>query len=121
MVTHEPERTMQLNLRRVVIFTADLAKLAAFYRDVIGLEIAGQEPGWIDFAAGACNIALHAGKPSPGSWPPKLAFYTADVAAARAALAKRGAKFGPIKSTKTFDMCDGRDPDGNPIQLSSRK
>jgi catechol 2,3-dioxygenase-like lactoylglutathione lyase family enzyme len=112
---------MHLNLRRVIIFTADVDKLAAFYRDVIGLEIVGREPGWIDFAAGACNIALHTGKPTPGNWPPKLVFYAADVAAARAVLMKRGVKFGPIKSTKTFDMCDARDPDGNKIGLSSRK
>jgi catechol 2,3-dioxygenase-like lactoylglutathione lyase family enzyme len=112
---------MQLNLRRVIVFTEDVEKLAAFYRDVIGLELVGREPGWVDFAAGTCNIALHKGKPSPGNWPPKLVFYAADVAAARASLTKRGAKFGTVKSTKTFDMCDGRDPDGNPIQLSSRK
>lgn len=112
---------MQLNLRRVILFSEDVEKLAAFYRDVIGLEIVGREPGWIDFAAGACNIALHKGKPTLGNWPPKLVFYAADVAAARAALTKRGAKFGPIKSTKTFDMCDGKDPDGNRIGLSGRK
>ena len=113
---------MQLNLRRVVIFTPDVAKLAAFYRDVVGLEVVGQEPGWIDFAAGPCNIALHKGTAVAGKRPPKLVFYAADVAAARAALVKRGAKgFGAVKSAKTFDMCDGRDPDGNPIQISSRK
>ena len=112
---------MQLDLRRLIVFTADVDKLGAFYRDVIGLKIAGQETGWIDFAAGACNLALHAGKPAPGKWPPKLVFYAADVSAARAQLVKRGADMGPVKSAKTFDMCDGRDPDGNPFQISSRK
>lgn len=112
---------MELTLRRVIIFTADVAKLAAFYRDALGLAIVGREEGWIELAAGACTIALHGGRPKIGNRPPKIVFYAADVAAARAALSKRGVTgMGPVKSTATFDMCDGRDPDGNPFQISSR-
>lgn len=113
---------MQLDLSRVIIFTADMQGMTGFYRDVIGLEIVGREEGWVEFAAGACKIALHEGKPAIGKRPPKLVFYAADVAAARAALVRRGMKgLGPVKSTAKFDMCDGRDPDGNPIQISGRK
>jgi catechol 2,3-dioxygenase-like lactoylglutathione lyase family enzyme len=113
---------MNLNLSRIIIFTADIPRLAAFYRDVMGLEIAGKEAGWVELDAGGTSIALHRGKPTIGNRPPKLVFYAADVASARAALLKRGmAGLGPVKSTASFDMCDGRDPDGNPIQISSRK
>ena len=108
---------MNLHLRRIVLFTDNLEAMTAFYRDVIGLKIAGREKGWVDFEAGACNIALHAGKSVVGSRPPKLVFYAADVAATRAALVKRGAKMGRIVSTAHFDMCDGKDPDGNRIEL----
>lgn len=80
-VAGEPD--MKLDLRRVIIFTADLERLVAFYRDLIGLEIVGREKGWVDFSAGGCNIALHAGKPVLGVRPPKLVFYAADVASAR--------------------------------------
>jgi predicted enzyme related to lactoylglutathione lyase len=112
---------MQLALRRIIIFTADLARLSAFYRDVVGLTVAGTEPGWIDFNAGACNIALHKGTSTVGKRPPKIVFYAADVAAARAALIKRGWKdAGPVKSIGHFDMCDGYDPDGNRIGISGR-
>jgi catechol 2,3-dioxygenase-like lactoylglutathione lyase family enzyme len=112
---------MNLELSRIIIFTADVPKLAAFYRSVIGLDIVGSEPGWVELSAGRCNIALHQGRPKIGNRPPKRTFYAADVATARALLIKRGMDtFGPIKSTATFDMCDGRDPDGNPIQISSR-
>jgi hypothetical protein len=48
-------------------------------------------------------------------------FHAPDVAAVRAALVKRGATaMGPVKSTAAFDMCDGRDLDGNRFQISSR-
>ena len=74
-------------------------------------------------ALGAAFLSapLHAGASEIGRRPPKLAFFAADVASARASLMKRGARFGPIKSTAHFDMCDGKDPDGNPISLSSRR
>jgi catechol 2,3-dioxygenase-like lactoylglutathione lyase family enzyme len=109
---------MDLRLRRIVLFTANMDTMTAFYRDVLGLEIIGREKGWVDFNAGPCRIALHAGRSEIGKRPPKLSFYAADVAAARAALMKRGAKFGPVVSTAHFDMCEGK---GNPIGLSARK
>lgn len=113
---------MQLDIRRIVIFTGDLARLTAFYRDVIGLEIVGQEDGWVDFAAGACRLALHAGKSKVGNRSPKIFFYTDDVGSTRAMLIKRGlTTLGPIHSTDSFDMCDATDPDGNRIGISSRK
>jgi catechol 2,3-dioxygenase-like lactoylglutathione lyase family enzyme len=113
---------MPLELRRVILFTPRLAEMADFYGDVLGLEVTGREEGWVDFAAGACSLALHVGPSKVGSRPPKLAFYAADVAGARAALLKRGlAKAGPVKSTASFDMCDCKDPDGNPFQISSRR
>ena len=70
---------------------------------------------------GACSIALHAGPSKVGSRPLKLAFYAADVSGARAALLKKGlTKAGPVRFAGKFDMCDFRDPDGNPFQISSR-
>jgi hypothetical protein len=32
----------------------------------------------------------------------------------------RGAKFGKVHAGEQFHLCDGKDPDGNPIQLSNR-
>lgn len=112
---------MDLELRRVILFTRDLAGMAAFYRDVLGLAEIGREDGWVDFDAGACRLALHAGEPRIGARPPKLVFYARDVSAARAGLLKRGLKAaGPVKSAVSFDMCGFKDPDGNPLQISSR-
>ena len=112
---------MDLKIRRIILFTSQFEDMAKFYRDTLGLAVAGREDGWIDFNAGSCNLALHADGGKPGKRPPKIAFYTADVAKARAALMKRGVKMGKVVSAKTFDMCNGNDPDGNPFQLSSRK
>jgi catechol 2,3-dioxygenase-like lactoylglutathione lyase family enzyme len=112
---------MQLEIRRVIIFTADMPAMARFYREVIGLKPVTDEANWKEFGAGACNVALHRGKSAVGNRPPKLSFYAADVAAARTALIKRGAAMGKLNSARAVDFCDGKDPDGNPFQISSRR
>lgn len=112
---------MPLELRRVILFTANLAEMTAFYRDVLGLALVQREEGWADFSAGGCAIALHAGKSTVGGRPPKIVFHATDVAKTRAALVKRGlTNAGKVKSGGSFDLCDCKDPDGNRLQISSR-
>lgn len=110
---------MTLKAARVILFTNQMEKMAAFYRDVLGLKPVTDEKGWKEFAAGGITIALHSGPPSPGRKGPKVAFYAKDVAGLRAKLNARGAKFGKA-SEGAFQLCNGKDPDGNWLQLSNR-
>jgi catechol 2,3-dioxygenase-like lactoylglutathione lyase family enzyme len=112
---------MNLELRRIILFTRNMEAMSRFYGETLGLKLAESAPGWKDYQAGACAIALHEGEAKPGTRPPKLAFHAADVAAVRAVLTRRGAKLGKIISAAHHDMCDGKDPDGNAFQISSRK
>src|SRR5689334_780002 len=99
---------MDLALKRIILFSSDVPRLAAFYRDVIGLPVIGTEEGWVELDGGACAIAIHAGRSKVGNKPPKLVFHAMDVGTARANLILRGFKdLGPVKSTAKFDMCDG--------------
>ena len=111
---------MDLSIKRIIIFTRDMPTLTAFYRDVLGLKEKSNEPGWKDFDAGACGLALHNGSSEVGRRPPKLAFFSAEVAKTREALLKLGAKMGKVKSKDGLDLCEGKDPDGNPFQISNR-
>src|SRR5262245_59302114 len=111
---------MKLDLRRIILFSRNLEAMGRFYGDVLGLELANSAPGWKDYRAGGCAIALHEGEAKTGSRPPKLAVFAADVAAVRAPLVRRGAKMGKVISAPHHDMCDGKDPDGNVFQISSR-
>ena len=110
---------MKMKMARVILFTNQMDAMTAFYRDVLGLKQVTNDKGWREFDAGGVTIGLHSGPPSPGRKGPKIAFLAKDVAGLRAALVKRGAKFGAV-STGAFDLCNGKDPDGNPIQLSNR-
>jgi predicted enzyme related to lactoylglutathione lyase len=111
---------MELALKRIVLFTPNMKRLAAFYRDVLGLPLKIDEKGYKEFDAGGCGIALHNGTSQIGKRPPKLSFWTEDIAAARAMLVARGAKLGELKTGPGLTRCDGKDPDGNPYQLSIR-
>jgi catechol 2,3-dioxygenase-like lactoylglutathione lyase family enzyme len=110
---------MGLKLARVILFTAQMEKMTEFYRDLMGLKLITDEKGWREFDAGGVILALHSGSSSPGTKGPKLVFHAKDVEALRTTLVGRGVKLGKVKLGE-FHLCDGRDPDGNPFQLSNR-
>jgi predicted enzyme related to lactoylglutathione lyase len=112
---------MPLALRRVILFVDDLAKMTDFYEKKLGLTIAGREADFVDFdAGGGCRLALHSGVSNPGRT--KVCFYAADVAKARQELVDRGVKMGkPPAPSDSPQLCDGKDPEGNPFQISNRK
>ena len=108
-----------MKLARIILFTGQIDVMSRFYGEVLGLKQVTDEKGWKEFAAGPARIALHSGPASPGRKGPKIVFHAADVAALRETLVARGARFGKVRLGE-FCLCDGKDPDGNPIQLSNR-
>lgn len=112
---------MKLILRRITLFTLQMPEMADFYRDKLGLPQVTDERGFKEFDAGACKIALHNGTSRVGARPPKIVFYADDVAAVREALVARGVKLGKVLSQAGLIRCEGKDPDGNPLQISNRK
>jgi catechol 2,3-dioxygenase-like lactoylglutathione lyase family enzyme len=115
------EGRMQFKIRGITLFTSEMAKMTAFYRDVIGLKLIEDKPGWKQFDAGGCVLALHKGKSAVGTRPPKIGFHADDVAAAKALLEARGARLGRIHMAEDVTFCDGQDPDGNSFSLTSRR
>lgn len=122
---------MKLRLERILIFCQNMPLQTQFYQEVLGLaEVTNPDDPdlFVEFEAGACRIALHSGGvTSKAKRPPKLVFFAQDVQAAREWLVARGAKMGKPKKTDLelhdgsyLILCDGRDPEGNPFQLSNR-
>src|ERR1700691_4748661 len=109
-----------MKFARVILFTWQMEKMSKYYGEVLGLEVVSEEKGWREFDAGGASIALHSGPSSPGRKGPKIVFHAKDVAALRKTLVARGATFGKVRQGEMFRLCDGKDPDGNPIQLSDR-
>lgn len=109
-----------MRMARVILFTNQIDAMSKYYGEVLGLKQVTNEKGWREFAAGSATIALHSGPPSPGRKGPKIVFHAQDVAALRETLVARGASFGKVRQGEMFCLCDGKDPDGNPVQLSDR-
>lgn len=111
---------MNLDIRRIILFVDDLAAMTDFYEKTLGLTAVSREKGFVDFDAGGCRLALHAGVSNPGRT--KICFYAADVSKARQELIDRGARMGkaPVAGDE-LQLCDGKDPEGNTFQLSNRK
>jgi len=50
---------MAPKLNYVVEFVADMDRAVRFYRDVVGLPLKFQSPGWSEFATGETTLGLH--------------------------------------------------------------
>ena len=116
----EPIEVLTMKMARVILFTSQMEAMSEFYGKVLGLRQVTNEKGFREFAAGGVRIALHSGPSSPGRKGPKIAFLATDVATLREKLVARGARFAQVRQGEVYCLCDGRDPDGNPIQLSNR-
>jgi catechol 2,3-dioxygenase-like lactoylglutathione lyase family enzyme len=118
-----------MKLGQLILFTGDVPRLAAFYRDVLGLAELEREAGWCVLDAGGVTLALH-GIPlhiaGPLSEPPakredsyfKPTFLVEDLAAALARLAGVGIAMSTPSTYGPRTYCDGMDPDGNVFQIA---
>src|SRR5262249_11834057 len=107
----------------------DIARMQAFYQDTLGLPVITAEPGWVRLDAGGVVLALHAIKPGPKLPDPpperldsyiKLCFHVDDVDAARAALVAAGVRMRDVHCYGDVAFCDGVDPEGNVLQITTR-
>lgn len=112
-----------MDLSRVIIFTMDVGRLVEFYKAHFGLEIVGKaDDGWTELNAGGCNLAFHKTSEKTSDKDPgiKFVFGSDDVPGERSRLEGLGIKMSKVFEFGDIQMCDGRDPDGNRFQISSR-
>jgi lactoylglutathione lyase len=49
-----------MRISYAIVFVSDMKRAVAFYRDVIGLPLKFESPGWTEFATEGATLALHA-------------------------------------------------------------
>ena len=47
-----------------IVFVSDMERSVSFYRDVLGLPLKFESPGWAEFATEGATLALHASEDS---------------------------------------------------------
>ena len=105
-----------MELVEVIVYTQDMERATAFYRDVLGLEPDFESRRWTTFRTGSCTFALHAGSEAPDP-----TFEAADAGTERERLRAAGVEVTeirePVAGVRVFDA---RDPDGNRFSIESR-
>ena len=105
-----------MKLAEVVVYTQDMARATAFYKDTLGLEPTFESDHWTTFDTGACTLALHAGSEAPDP-----TFLVDDLDAARENLDAAGVDVTEIREPMPgLRVFDARDPDGNRFSIESR-
>jgi lactoylglutathione lyase len=55
-----------MNIHYAIVYVSDMDAAVAFYRDVLGLTLRFQSPGWTELATDGATLALHAARaPAP--------------------------------------------------------
>ena len=112
-----------MNVSRFIIFTPDVKRLVDFYASSFGLAAIGEaDEGWAELDAGGCSIAFHRTserETTRDGWT-KLVFGSKDVEGEKLRLENLGVKMSKVVAFGDLRLCDGRDPDGNYFQISSR-
>ena len=55
-----------MRVNYAIVFVSDMKRAVSFYRDVIGLPLKLESPGWTEFATDGATLALHASEaPAP--------------------------------------------------------
>src|SRR5262245_30471782 len=63
-----PAGGCQVRVNYAIVFVSDMKRSVSFYRDVLGLPLKFESPGWSEFSTGDATVALHgAGNHGPGA------------------------------------------------------
>jgi predicted enzyme related to lactoylglutathione lyase len=115
-----------------VVYAADLERMQAFYERVVKLPVTEVGEGFIVMGQVILvQVAPEGAGASAPSSPPerrddvavRLLFDVPGIAAARVRAAQLGGVVDPPDTTWEFGahrVCDGHDPEGNPVQLRER-
>src|SRR5947209_8247962 len=114
----------------IVVYVSDMQRSTAFYRDVLGLPLKFNTPGWTEFNTGTTTLALHttpgeavaqpAGRTPAGL--AQLGFIVDDLQATYESLKAQDVFFSlpPQKQPSGVTLAVLRDPDGLGISLQQR-
>jgi predicted enzyme related to lactoylglutathione lyase len=109
-----------MKLNYVIEFVANMDNAVKFYRDVIGLSLKFQSPGWSEFPTGETSLGLHpASEKNPaGSIEP--GFNVANLAKFHQEMSNKGVQFSmpPTKQDYGGILAQFLDSEGRPCSVA---
>ena len=89
-------------LRYAIKFVADMDKAVKFHRDVLGLQLKFESPGWSEFVTGETTLALHPASDKNPAGKVELGFTVADVEAFYRDMSAKGVLFSMPPKKQDF-------------------
>jgi len=83
-------------------FVADMDKAVKFYRDVLGLQLRFESPGWTEFVTGETTLALHPASDKNPAGKVELGFTVPDVEAFYREMTAKGVRFSMSPTKQDF-------------------
>ena len=82
-----------MKLSYVIKFVADMNRAVKFYRDVLGLPLKFESPGWSEFVTGETTLALHPASEKNPAGAVELGFTVADSQKFHQEMSAQGVQF----------------------------
>ncbi|MEO8021145.1 VOC family protein [Polaromonas sp.] len=113
------------SLGSVILYARDMEKTAAFYSRYFGFETTGVVvEGLIELQSpeGGAEILIHQAAKAIklGQVGVKLSFHVSNVEVFVSDAQKNGLRFGPVHEANGYQFANAKDPDNNPVSVSSR-
>jgi catechol 2,3-dioxygenase-like lactoylglutathione lyase family enzyme len=89
---------MAVKLSCVIKFVANMDRAVTFYRDVVGLTLKFQSPGWSEFATGDTTLALHPASEKNPAGAVEVGFDAPDVQKFYEEMVTKGVRSGSDSS-----------------------
>lgn len=111
---------MAAKLSYIIEFVADMDRAIEFYRDVIGLPLKFQSPGWSEFATGETTLALHPASAENPAGTLQMGLHVPDLHQFHGEMKSKGVRFlmPPTKQDFSGMLAQFVDSEGAQISVS---
>ena len=82
-----------MKLNYVIEFVADMDNAVKFYRDVLGLPLKFNSPGWSEFSSGETSLGLHPASDQNPAGKIELGFSVANLEKFHQEMSAKGVRF----------------------------
>ncbi len=111
-----------MKLNYVIKFVADMDRAVKFHRDVLGLPLKFESPGWSEFVTGETTLALHPASAKNPAGAVELGFTVADIQKFHQEMSAKGVQFTmpPTKQDFGGTLAQFVDSEGGHVSVGSQ-
>jgi predicted enzyme related to lactoylglutathione lyase len=91
-----------MKLNYVIEFVADMGRAVSFYRDVLGLPLKFESPGWSEFSTGETSLGLHPASEKNPAGSIELGFNVPNLAKFHRDMSEKGVQFSLPPTKQDF-------------------